>query len=130
MNGYLLDTHIWIWHALGDPVIPRGIRRLLDERLDSCWLSPISLWEVVLLARKKRLDIGPDPLKWIGAALDAAPLREASLTFAVAQRAHALTHVGDPADAMIAATAQSYDLTLVTVDRRLRALKDLRTISR
>lgn len=48
------------------------------------------------------------------------PVREAPINFEIARRVHALDlPQGDPADHFLAATALVYDLTLVTLDRRL-----------
>ncbi len=69
------------------------------------------------LARKGRIKLNSSPQTWIAAALKAGPFREAAFTH---EAALALTEVtlprADPADAMLAATARVYGLTLVTSD--------------
>lgn len=130
MNGLLLDTHVWLWKLNDDPALPRRLSHFLDGASATCWLSPISLWEVSMLVRKNRIRVTPDAAGFMRRALDLFPLREASVTFEVAERADKLVSIGDPADTLIAATAMTYDLTLVTVDRRLSRVKGLRTLSR
>ena len=83
-----------------------------------------------MLAEWNRYDPKMKTREWIARTIERAPLREAPLTFAVAERGEALLALGDPADTLIAATALTYNLTLVTVDRRLRSIKGLRTVSR
>jgi len=127
----LLDTHIWIWMLLGSDDLPEGIRQLLEDPDHEMFLSPISVWEALILADKGRLELDQDPILWIQKALAASPVREAALNWDVAVRSRKLSlpHA-DPADRFIAATALAFDLCLVTVDKRLRKIHKLRTISK
>jgi PIN domain nuclease of toxin-antitoxin system len=98
---------------------PAVVSALTDAR-NEVWLSPISVWKVLVLAEKGRVLLEPDPIVWMRRAL-----REAPLTHEVAIRSRQveLPHP-DPADRfLVAATAQVYDLTLVTADRRLLGLQ-------
>jgi|SRR5579862_5609366 len=118
----LLDTHIWVW-SVGQPHrLSRRVAKVLNDSRNELWISPVSLWEVLLLSRKKRLDVGRDCSAWISAALEKVPLREAPLTHEVAFATESvmLPHY-DPADLFLAATAKVYGLTLVTADRNLQA---------
>jgi PIN domain nuclease of toxin-antitoxin system len=127
----LLDTHIWIWMVLGSDDLPEGIRQLLEDPDHEMFLSPISVWEALILAEKGRLALGQDPVLWVQKALEGSPVREASLNWDVAFRSRriSLPHE-DPADRFIAATALVFDLCLVSMDKRLRKIPKLRTISK
>ena len=58
------------------------------------------------------------PAEWIREALVKAPVEEAPLTVEVALASRALVSKHrDPADRFLVATAQIFDLTLVTADR-------------
>jgi PIN domain nuclease of toxin-antitoxin system len=83
-------------------------------------LSPVSIWEALLLAEKGRVDLAPDPWWWIRSALATRAIREFPVTHQVALRSRSirLPH-DDPADRFIAATAMVHGLTLVTADRTL-----------
>ena len=118
----LLDTHIWVWNLLEPHRLSRRIAKVVDDSRNELWISPVSLWEVLNLSRKRRLDVGRDPAAWISAALEKVPLREAPLTHEVAFATDKvmLPH-RDPADLFLAATAKVYGLTLVTADRNLLA---------
>lgn len=131
MRKLLLDTHIWVWHVQGSKEQPPGIRRLLDSGDVACWISPITVWEVLLLAERGRLELAPDPLRWVSRALSEAPCAEAPLTHEVAVRSFelALSHQ-DPADRFIAATALVYGLELVSCDRRFRGIPGLCVVNR
>jgi PIN domain nuclease of toxin-antitoxin system len=122
----LLDTHIWIW-SVGDKARLRPpVLAALANSENELWLSPISVWELLILVEKGRVVLDRDVEEWIGEALKAAQIHEAPLTreVALATRELRLTH-RDPADAFITATAKVFDLTLVTSDARLIATTGL-----
>jgi PIN domain nuclease of toxin-antitoxin system len=83
-------------------------------------LSPISVWEFLLLVERGRLVLDATPRKWLEAAWSRAPMHEAPLNREVALRSRTVrVPHQDPADRFIAATAEVYDLTLVTDDDNL-----------
>jgi PIN domain nuclease of toxin-antitoxin system len=125
----LLDTHIWVWTLLAPERIGRRLATVLRDSGNEKWLSPISIWELTILVRKRRLALSLDVEEWIAQAMKAAPLREATLTSEVALATNQirLPHT-DPADTFLAATAKVFELTLVTADPRLLAAKDISTL--
>ncbi len=48
----LLDTHIWLWYLFDDPKISRNLKNTIADSSNQLWLSPVTLWEVLLLAEK------------------------------------------------------------------------------
>lgn len=116
----LLDTHIWLWAALEPARLAPRIRRLLEDPASELWLSPISVWETLILARKRRVVLEPGPDAWVRRALAEFPLRDAALTHEVALGTDTL-QLGhdDPADRFLVATALVYELRLLTADARL-----------
>jgi PIN domain nuclease of toxin-antitoxin system len=116
----LLDTHIWIWSVSEPQRLTRRVARALDDAQNQLWLSPISIWETLLLHRKRRLKIPEGFSTWVTKALTTMPLNEAPVTFEVAQALSTinLPH-SDPADLFLAASAKVFGLTLVTSDRNL-----------
>jgi PIN domain nuclease of toxin-antitoxin system len=128
----LLDTHIWLWsHAEPERLTRRVATALADER-NELWLSPISIWEFLLLAERGRVRVrdGTAPRDWVDLALTRAPMHDAPLSREVAIRSRAV-RVGhdDPADRFLAATADVYELTLVTADEHLLRGKGFRTLA-
>lgn len=116
----LLDTHIWVWSVLDRARVSSRLTATLENPRNELWLSPISLWEVLTLCQKNRLTLHPNPQAWIGNALDAVPMREAPITYQVAQEtARVQLPHRDPADRFLVATARVFDLTLVTADEIL-----------
>ena len=126
----LLDTHIWLWGRLEPKRIPRRIKSAIGKSTNELWFSPVSTWEVLLLCRRGRLWLDPDPVAWIEKAMEKMPMREAPATqeVALATRAITLPHY-DPADALLAATARAYDLTLVTADAKILAGSGFKTLA-
>lgn len=124
----LLDTHIWLWTLREPQRLSRRIARELDDPANELWLSPVSMWEALLLYGKGKLKIPGDLAEWV--ALSTQTLRDAPLTHEIVLAAHQLSfpHL-DPADRFLAATAQVLDLTLVTADARMLGLGDIRTLA-
>jgi PIN domain nuclease of toxin-antitoxin system len=122
----LLDTHIWIW-SVGDPQrLSRRVAKALEDVQNQLWLSPVSIWEALLLHRKGRLKVPEGFSTWVTRALTTMPLTEAPLNFEVAAALTAVTlpHA-DPADHFLAASAKAFGLTLVTSDRNLIRTKEI-----
>lgn len=122
----LLDTHIWIWSLLAPERLTKRIFSEIESSDNEIWLSPISIWELLLLVEKGRVVLDEEPVAWIDRALETMPVQEAPLTkeVAVQSRLVDLPHQ-DPADRFIAATAVVYDLTLVTADGQILESKRL-----
>lgn len=116
----LLDTHIWLWSRLEPDRLGQGLAKRLRDRETELWLSPISIWEAMLLIEKGRVEVVGDPGHWMRHALRTWPHRDATLTREVAlmSRTVDLPHQ-DPADRFIAASAVVHELTLTTADARL-----------
>ena len=117
---FLLDTHIWLWSLGESQRLSKRVAKELDNPQNELWLSPISIWEALLLFRKKRIQISTDFATWLAESLSVLPVVEAPLTFEVARTLPFLEMPhGDPADLFLAATAKAFDLTLITSDRNL-----------
>lgn len=116
----LLDTHVWLWSLATPDRLARRVRSQLEKKANEVWLSPISVWELIVLAERGRVRLDAEPRAWVAEALERAPLEEAALNHEVAMRSRevALPHQ-DPADRLLVATALTYELTLVTGDDTL-----------
>ncbi len=109
--------------------LPKDIAEKLEDPSTELWYFPISLWEILILAEKGRIELDMEAEKFIRAVLQKVPLREAPINTEVAieSRKVALPHQ-DPADRFIAATAIVYGLTLVTADKRFMDTGGLKVI--
>ena len=126
----LLDTHIWIWSVANPTRLSSRVAKALTDPANELWLSPISVWEFFLLHRKRRVKVPDGFTTWVTRALTATPLKEAPLTFEVAQALATvdLPH-GDPADQFLLASAKVFGLTLVTADEKLIAAPGLKVLA-
>ena len=118
----LLDTHVWLWLSDDSPRLSGRVAKQLKNPSNELWLSPLSLWEVSLLADRHRIDLDQPVQNWISTWLGAMPMHEASITFEVAlETARLQFRHKDPVDRFLAGSAIVYDLTLVTADSELLA---------
>lgn len=126
----LLDTHIWLWYLLGDKRLSTELQTIIPDETTELWLSPVSIWETLILAEKGRISLQPDAFEWIDLALKILEICEAPLVrqIAILSRQIELPHQ-DPADRFIAATAVYHNLPLATVDGNLTGLSWLQTLS-
>ena len=99
----------------------------LKNQDNELWLSPMSTYEALTLYYKGRFEIDGDLSEWLARAT--AGTREAPLTHEIALVARQLSMHQDPADRILAATAEVLDLTLVTADERLLGLGPIRTLA-
>jgi PIN domain nuclease of toxin-antitoxin system len=125
----LLDTHVWLWSLLEPERLPPSVARALAGATTRRWLSPLSVWEALLLIERRRLQVDADGPTWVRQALATAPVEEAPVTTEVvmASRQLSSTH-RDPVDRFLAATAVVFDLTLVTADRELQRIAGVRVL--
>jgi len=94
------------------------------------WVSPISIWEVLILAEKGKIVLDSSPVDWVKRSLETLQINETVLNgeIAILSRQLQLPHQ-DPADRFIAATAIYLNLPLATVDKNLVNATWLPTIS-
>lgn len=121
----LLDTCAVIWVANDEPIAKEAHNAIAAALMaDSpIYVSPISAWEVGLLAARGRISLSMSPERWFDRLLGAPGIRLAEMPPSVLIASSYLpgdTPV-DPADRIIAATAREYDLRVVTRDQRLLA---------
>lgn len=127
---YLLDTNAWLRWFHRPHEICVSTRQLLNAE-QVVALSPMSIIEVAQKAQKGKL-ILPFPLDaWVRQSLPAGRVKLLPISVDVALGAYIWPSDfhGDPADRIIAATANAHRLTLVTSDEKLLARSDLQTLS-
>ena len=119
----LLDTHVLIWSLQDAAALGPEARTLLDEQIlaEGLMISAITVWEIALLARKSRIVLGMDVLKWIedALALPGLVLGELEPPIAVGSAMLPGDFHNDPADRILIATARHHGLPLLTADQAI-----------
>jgi PIN domain nuclease of toxin-antitoxin system len=126
----LLDTHVWVWWLTPDSPLSIAERSALDAKAGrgELFLAAVSLWEVQMLAAKRRLQLPLPFPDWLAQAADDRMISVVPLDIGVILALDALpvSFRGDPADRLIVATARARKLPLATRDaaiRKSRAVK-------
>ena len=127
---YLLDTHIWLWSALQPERLSRRVATTLADPENELWLSPMSVWELIILCRKGRFRLQRDLATWVANSVSELRLIEAPLTVEVplAMSSMSFSHA-DPADQFLVASAKVFGLILITADEKLIAIPDIKVLA-
>lgn len=120
----LLDTHVWLWFALGDAErLPVPARKKIEAASHGGRLavSAISIWEIGMLEAKGRIVLGLPCEKWVASALALPGLRQIGLEPEIAIASSRLPGEihSDPADRILVAAVRARDAMLATADERL-----------
>jgi len=127
---FLLDTHIWLWMFREPHKLSSVVHQAVTEPANDRYLSPISIWEVMILLEKKRISFHEDFAVWFARTSQDLELEEANLTWQVVhEMRYILPNHKDPADRFLAATAIAFDLILVTADQKLIGVPDLKVLA-
>jgi PIN domain nuclease of toxin-antitoxin system len=116
----VLDSHALIWYAVGAwNRLGRDARRLL-ERADAgsaaVFVPAIVLAEVLEAERSGKVRLPGGPAASLGGLAGSTSFPVAALTLDVVRRAQTLYAIPERGDRLIAATAASLDLPLITRD--------------
>ena len=120
----LLDTHVWVWWLTPDSPLSIAERTALDAKAGrgELFLAAVSLWEVQMLAAKRRLQLPLPFPDWLAQAADDRMISVIPLDIDVILALDALPESfhGDPADRLIVATARARKVPLATRDATIR----------
>jgi PIN domain nuclease of toxin-antitoxin system len=121
----LLDTHALVWTVDGTIEAPAADAIVAAAQSGGVLVSPVSAWELGLLARPRagapRLRLTPTPEAWFDTLLAQPGFTETPLTARIALAASHLPadFHQDPADRLLVATARELDVPIVTRDRQI-----------
>ncbi len=126
MNGALLiDTCALIWLATAKDKPHLGV---VEDALENArqmgaiaYVSPISAWEIGMLAAKGRLPMALSLRAWLDELFQLSGLVWAQMPVDVLLNSNTLPAAphGDPADRIIIATAREYGMRIVTRDEKI-----------
>jgi len=117
---------------VGDPLqLGKAAKRRIEKQISvgGLAISDISLWEVAMLAQKRRIEIIGSFLPWIENAVTRSRVIVQPITPEIAFESTLFPdHLSDPADRIIAGTTRCLGVALITKDRRLQGLAGIETI--
>jgi PIN domain nuclease of toxin-antitoxin system len=122
---FLLDTHVWVHYINATPGLrPETIHRIdLARSSGSVFVSVISIWEIALLVRLRRLALHSSVQYWTEQALALPGTSLLAFTPQIAIDSVDLPDPmhKDPSDRILVSTARIERLTLLTRDRHILA---------
>lgn len=129
----LLDTQALIWYLLSPDRLSPKARRLIEREINAgkkLLVSSISIWEVYLLVKKRKIDIKVPLDTWLTKTEQLSFLEFISIDNRIAANSVNLSEPihKDPADRFIIATARQYSASIVTSDKRIRNYKHVKSI--
>jgi len=128
----ILDTHAVIYLLLEPKRLSARAKKIIDLELEKggIGLADITLWEIAMLIRKKRLKVESTAALFLKELIQTQWFRiypiDAEIA-AISQSDEIFFHF-DPADRLIAATALRFDCALVSADSALQAVSNLKII--
>ena len=128
----VVDTHVIIWDALKPDLLSPSAKNAILEanRLGGIIFCEISLWEIAMLMKKKRLSVDVSYQEFIRLVSESNNYIFKGINPEIAELSTQLfsTTNKDPADRIISATAIIEKANLVTSDKILRRSKKVHTI--
>lgn len=124
MNGYLLDTHVWLWAQRGElDKFDDELRLELErhQRHRQVYVSAISILEIARLVALQQYALRSNIDDFIAEATSEDGLVLVDLTPRIlieSTRLPGEIH-RDPSDRLLVATAREHGLTLITRDKAL-----------
>lgn len=127
-----MDTHVIIWDALKPELLTQKARDAITiaNDTDGIIFSEISLWEIAMLIKKKRIKIDVSYLEFINLIKASNNYIFKGINPEIAELSTTLpSDINlDPADRIICATSIIIDTSLVTADNNLKKSKVVNTI--
>ena len=120
MSDLLLDTCALLWLAEGIELAADARKAIATGNLN---VSPISVWEIANLVRKKRIILAMPVVKWFRQTLEKIEAAMSELSVEVLAGSCELpgSPPDDPADRIIIATAREASMVLMTRDKAILA---------
>lgn len=116
MNGVLLDSHVLLWILFKPEKLKPNVLEVI-ETSNRCYVSIVSLWELLLKYKKGKLDFTPKDILsgYKNSGLILLSIEERHLELLEDLN---LPHK-DPFDALLIAQAKSESMPLLTADKLL-----------
>ena len=117
----LLDTVAFLWWVTDDPALSKQAADLIRDSSHRVFLSPVSVWEIVVKHALGKLPLPEDPSTLVPRLRNDHGFQELPLTEGAVLQLQRLPELHrDPFDRMLLCQAIEHGLTLVTPDEVLR----------
>jgi PIN domain nuclease of toxin-antitoxin system len=114
----LLDTHIFLWLALGDKRLKGRALEAVRDPENQLYLSAVSVWEAAIKVRTGKLELDGEPYAYFRGRRRILNIESLTLLERSTRHLSTLPKLHkDPFDHMLICQALEHDLTLVTSDR-------------
>lgn len=119
----LLDTHVLVWWVNEPRKLSNKARKIIEENIKKgeIFISSISVWEIFLLVKKRKLILTMDTQSWVSAIENLPFVHFLPLDNNILAKSVSLNSDfhQDPADRMIVATAMITGAIVITSDKRI-----------
>jgi PIN domain nuclease of toxin-antitoxin system len=122
----IADTHAWFWWLSDRTLLSPAAHEALVR--NDIAISPITFWEIAMLASRNRIRLDRPAAEWLREALTRSETVVVDLSPEIAAAAALMESVRDPADRIIVATALHHNVPLVTKDHKITAAGLVTTI--
>jgi PIN domain nuclease of toxin-antitoxin system len=127
----LLDTHVVVWLASGEPRLSRPAQAAINEArraVGGLAISDFTLFELSSLFRKKRFSLITNPESFLAEVERRFVVFPITANIALQAFQLPASYPRDPADRIIGATAMIEDIPLITADREIQKSAAVPTI--
>lgn len=122
-SSILLDTHIALWLAAENNRLNRATLAIVAKHFEqrTMCMSPISAWEIGMLASQKKIYLADPPQIWFAEFTERFSINLLEITPEIAINSSYLPGKfhNDPADRILVATARKHSMALMTADKEI-----------
>lgn len=125
--GYLIDTHVFLWSLLDTKKIKSKVLKILEDRKNTVYISPISFWEIAIKHQTKKLDlqgISVLQLPHIAEQYDFTLLTPQTYDYVSISQIPQKENHHDPFDRMLIQQAIRNDLILISKDEKFQQYQE------
>lgn len=128
----LIDTHTLVWYLTDQKRLSPKVLNLIKDEIKNgeVLYSSISVWDVCILVKKKKLNLTKDVFEWTNNLKFLNNFRSVPIDNEIAQKSVLLEGFrnSDPADRIVIATALSLGCPIVTKDQKIHSYKMVKSV--